>query len=298
MGAPWTHPTRLWHPSSPCLVGRGYRLSENWWEKNTRPICLLYKCKSLYYSSTKKQTCRKGNGPVWCWDATLHEHRGSRALGGSPAAPARPDHEAAAPPGHTSTNMAGSPGSASTNTATTAGSPGLGKSKQALNAQDWDIKGSTARQKIQCELHQWWRWQPYCSHSRNWQRSSRTRVRWRPRSGRLPLCSTRRVSSGPKFWVERMQRVSGIIKKAKIVNFAPLKYIICDRKVERIKLSFDTNESVRTSQVFVVGVTWHNTGRLSREWLLLHRNSPFSRREQHIHTKKDCNWMTELTALC
>lgn len=142
MGAPWTHPTRLWHPSSPCLVGRGYRLSENWWEKNTRTICLLYKSASLYFSSTKKQTCRKGNGPVWCWDATLHEHRGSRALGESPAAPARPDHEAAAPPGHTSTSMAGSPGSASTNITTTAGSPGLGKSKQALNTKVETLKAA------------------------------------------------------------------------------------------------------------------------------------------------------------
>lgn len=143
MEAQWAHPTRLWHPTSPCLVGRGYRLSENWREK-TWTICVLFNnvTISLFQFHKEKQTCRKGNGPVWCWGATQHERRGSRALGGSQAAPARPDHEAAAPPAHISTNMAGSPGSASTNIATTAGSPGLGETKEAFKTHPSTSKHS------------------------------------------------------------------------------------------------------------------------------------------------------------
>lgn len=80
---------------------------------------------TLQAQQVSGRTCRKGSALVWCSGATQHEHLGPRALGGSPAAPAGPDHEAAAPPDHTSTSMAGSAGSASTNTATTGGSPCL-----------------------------------------------------------------------------------------------------------------------------------------------------------------------------
>lgn len=238
-----------------------------------------------------KQTCRKENGPVWCWGATQHERRGSTALGGSQAALARPDHEAAAPPGHISTNMARSPGSANTNTATTTGSPGLG-GRQKTHLKHIPVHQNTV--KIKCELHQWRCWLPYCNHSRNWQRSGRTRVRWRPRSGRLPRCLTRQVSSDPWFWERRVSRScysSSSRGKLEFLlwNFHSTKYILTDRNVNQVTLSRDTKWKglhVARNEVFVVGATWHSTGRLSRESQLLHRNSPFSGREQHIETRR------------
>lgn len=158
------------------------------------------------------------------------------------------------------------------------------------------VHQNTVRKKIKCELHQWRCWLPYCNHSQNWQRSGRTHVRWRPRSGRLPLCSTRQVSSDPGFWERRVSRYfysSSRREKNEFLlwNFHSTKYIIRDRNVNRARLSCDTYEGVCTSHGgvpcdVVVGATWHSTDRLSREWPLLHRNSPFSGREQHIQKKK------------
>lgn len=206
MGAPWTHPTPLWHPSSPCLVGRGYRLSENWWEKKTRSICLLYKSASLPISApqrnkpVEKEMDRYGAEMPHCMSIEDPEHWGEVQQLQQGQTMKQQHHQATLPP-----IWQGPPVLPAPTQPPQQVHQAWERQKQAFNTQDWDTRGSTARQKIQCELHQWWRWQPYCSRSRNWQRSGRTRVRWRPRSGRLPLCSTRWVSSGPKFWVERMQ---------------------------------------------------------------------------------------------
>lgn len=100
------------------------------------------------------RTCRKGSAQGWCSGATRREHLRPRAVGGSPAAPAGPDHEAAAPPGHTSTSRAESAGSASTNTATTGGSPCLEREEKCKtkirnsHLKDTSITETTAAQQL------------------------------------------------------------------------------------------------------------------------------------------------------